>query len=167
MKHSSVNGLVNEQIVQEMYDMFVENSRKYLDYSPSPADAKSLQFKGKDRKNRRNKVQENPADYACHFCGSADHWIKDCPHKPTQFAGSQGQSSSSGNKGQSTRIQPRPQSGQKGDKGKGKGKSKKDVKKKLGKTSLRIKYKPAARSLEGEEEYETEYETENEEENEE
>ena len=25
MKHSSVNGLVNEQIVQEMYDMFLEN----------------------------------------------------------------------------------------------------------------------------------------------
>ena len=49
MKHSSVNGLVNEQIVQEMYDMLVENSRKYLDYSPLPADAKSLQFKGKDR----------------------------------------------------------------------------------------------------------------------
>ena len=37
MKHSSVNGLVNEQTVQEMYDMLVENLRKYLDYSPSPA----------------------------------------------------------------------------------------------------------------------------------
>ena len=57
MKHSSVNGLANEQTVQEMYDMLVENSRKYLDY-PLPADAKSLQFKGKDRKkHRRNKVQ--------------------------------------------------------------------------------------------------------------
>ena len=30
MKHSRVNGLVNEQIVQEMYDTFVESSRKYF-----------------------------------------------------------------------------------------------------------------------------------------
>ena len=51
MKHSSVNGLVNEQTVQEMFDMFVENSRKYLDNSPSLPDAQALQFKGKDRKN--------------------------------------------------------------------------------------------------------------------
>ena len=35
MKHSSVNGLVNETTVQEMYDMLLENSRKYLDYQPS------------------------------------------------------------------------------------------------------------------------------------
>ena len=45
MKHSSVNGLVNEQTVQEMYDMLVENSRKYLDNSPSLPDAKSMQTK--------------------------------------------------------------------------------------------------------------------------
>ena len=30
MKDISVNGLVDEQTVQEMYDMLVENSRKYL-----------------------------------------------------------------------------------------------------------------------------------------
>ena len=39
----------------KMYDMIVENSRKYSDLSSS-ADAKALQTKGKDRKNRRIKV---------------------------------------------------------------------------------------------------------------
>ena len=55
MKHSAVNGLVDENTVQQMYDMIVENSRKYLD-APSSAYAKVLQTKGKDRKNRRIKV---------------------------------------------------------------------------------------------------------------
>ena len=144
MKHSSVNGLVNEQIVQEMYDMLVENSRKYLDY-PSPADAKSLQFEGKDRrKPQEQSTGKGSVDYACHFCGSVDHWIKDCPNKPAQMGDSlqevnnmarQDQSSSSGEKGQPAKAQPRPQSNQKGDKGKskGKGKSKHDVKKRIGK----------------------------------
>ena len=129
--------------------MLVENSRKYLDYPP-PADAKSLQFKGKDRKTpQEQSTGKGSADYACHFCGSVDHWIKDCPHKPTQMGqstgsqqyGSQSQSSSSGNKGQSTKSQPRPQSSQKGDKGKGKGKGKNkhDGKKRIGKTPSRTR----------------------------
>ena len=42
MKHSSVNGLVDEQTVQEMYEMNVENSRRFLD-TPSSTDAKALQ----------------------------------------------------------------------------------------------------------------------------
>ena len=50
MKHSSVNGLVSEEAGQEMYDMIVENSRKYF-YAPSSADAKALQTEAKDRKN--------------------------------------------------------------------------------------------------------------------
>ena len=67
MKHSSVNGLVNEQTVQEMYDMLVENSRKYLDY-PLPADAKSLQFTGEDRKSpQEQSTGKGSMDYACHF----------------------------------------------------------------------------------------------------
>ena len=40
MKHSSVNRLVSEQTVQEMYDMTVENARRFLD-TPSSADAKT------------------------------------------------------------------------------------------------------------------------------
>ena len=108
MKHSSVNGLVNEQIVQEMYDMLVENSRKYLDY-PSTVDAKALQPKGKDRrKPQEQNTGKGSVDYACHYCGSVDHWIKDCPNKPAQMGqptgnqqyGSQNQSSNPVNKGQ-------------------------------------------------------------------
>ena len=49
MKHSAVNGLVDETTVQQMYDMIVENARKYLDV-PSTADAKALQSEGKDRR---------------------------------------------------------------------------------------------------------------------
>ena len=49
MKHSSVNGLVSDQTVQEMYDMIVENARSFLDVPPS-ADAKVLQSRTKDRK---------------------------------------------------------------------------------------------------------------------
>ena len=118
MKHSRVNGLVNEQIVEEMYDTLVENSRKYLDH-PSTVDAKALQPKGKDRrKPQEQSTGKGSVDYACHFCGSVDHWIKDCPNKPAQMGqstgnqqySSQSQSSSSGNKGQFTKSQPRPQS---------------------------------------------------------
>ena len=42
MKHSSVNGLVSEQTVQEKYDMIVENARSFVD-APLAADAKVLQ----------------------------------------------------------------------------------------------------------------------------
>ena len=49
MKHSSVNGLVSEQKVQEMYDMIVENARRFLD-APSSADAKALQTRGGSEK---------------------------------------------------------------------------------------------------------------------
>ena len=44
-----MSGLVNEQTVQDMYDMLVENSRKYLDNPPSLPDVKSMQTKGKDQ----------------------------------------------------------------------------------------------------------------------
>ena len=68
MKHSSVNGLVNEQIVQEMYDMIVENSRRFLD-TPSSMDAKAVQAKGRYRNT-------GTTDYGCYGCGSSDHWIR-------------------------------------------------------------------------------------------
>ena len=82
--------------------------------------------------------------------------MKDCPHKSTQFAGSQGQSSSTGGKNQSMKNQPRPTSGQKGDKGRGKGKGKN----KFGNPSSGGKNRPSARAVEGEEEEKPEYETE-------
>ena len=101
MMHSAVHGLVDEAIVQQMYDMIVENARKYLDV-PSTVDAKALQPKGKDRrKPQEQNTGEGSTDYACHWCGSIEHWIKDCPYKPAQLGqqtgnqsyGSQNQSS--------------------------------------------------------------------------
>ena len=81
MKHSSVNGLVSERTVQEMYDMIVENARSFLD-APSSADAKALQSRGKDRKRPQDQAgTKNSADYACFGCGSKEHWFKDCPHR--------------------------------------------------------------------------------------
>ena len=88
MKHSSVNGLVSEQTVQEMYDMIVENARRFLD-TPSSADAKALQSRGKDRKRPQDQgaAKNLPddachlPDYACHGCGSKEHWIKACPYR--------------------------------------------------------------------------------------
>ena len=65
MKHSSVNGLVSEQTVQEMYDMIVENARSVLDVPPS-ADAKALQSGTKDRKKPyEQSALRNQADFAC------------------------------------------------------------------------------------------------------
>ena len=55
MKHSSVNGLVDEQTVQEMYEMIVENSRRFLD-TPSSTDAKALQAMGNIVLRYRRKV---------------------------------------------------------------------------------------------------------------
>ena len=57
MKHSSVNGLVNEQIVQEMYDMLVGNSRKvWITLRRLTLSRYSL--KGRIEENLRSKIQE-------------------------------------------------------------------------------------------------------------
>ena len=37
MKHNSVNGLVKEQTVQELYAMIVDNARGFVDGAPNPA----------------------------------------------------------------------------------------------------------------------------------
>ena len=104
--------------------MIGENSRKYLDH-PSTVDAKALLPKGKDRiKPQEQSTGKGSVDYACHYCGSVDHWIKDCPHKlahvgqPTgnQQYGSQNQSSNPVNRGLPAKVQPRSQPNQKGDK---------------------------------------------------
>ena len=130
MKHSSVNGLVSNATVQEMYDMIVENARNCLDVSPS-ADVKALQSRIKDRKRMYEQtVSRNQGDLSCFNCGSKDHWFKDCPQKPVvqrqvpqQNQGSSSQQSSP-SKTQG-KVQPRTLSQQKG-KGKGKGKKVKD-----------------------------------------
>ena len=47
LKHSSVNGLVDEKTVQDLYDMLLENPRKYLDTQPAAPAAGALQSKDK------------------------------------------------------------------------------------------------------------------------
>ena len=49
MKHSSVNGLVSEQTVQELYEMIVDNARGFVD-APLNADVKAVQPRYQDRK---------------------------------------------------------------------------------------------------------------------
>ena len=84
MKHSSVNGLVNEKTVQDLYDMLLESSRKYLDFQPSTPAANVAQTKGKENVSSQKQATGNsPAENACYYCGSAGHWMKDCPHRST------------------------------------------------------------------------------------
>ena len=48
MKHSSVNGLVNDKTVNDLYDMLLEHSRKYLDVQPATPIAGAMQTKSKE-----------------------------------------------------------------------------------------------------------------------
>ena len=161
MKHSSVNGLVDEQTVQEMYEMIVENSRRFLD-TPSSTDAKALPAMEKPRIKAQDKgINKVSVDYACYGCGSSDHWIKDCPMKQaqnrlqqrTQFFQSRAQLPNWSNKTYSGKPPPRTQSQNKG-KGKGKGKNKgKEDSRNLfqkGKGKGNNKVRPAARAIEWE-----------------
>ena len=43
MKHSNVNGLVDEQTMQDLYDMLLGNSRKYFDVQPALHQLQALQ----------------------------------------------------------------------------------------------------------------------------
>ena len=85
MKHSSINGLVDEKTVEQMYQMIVENARRYMNIAadempnakkvdPKPS-SKPKDYKGRDDK-----------DAGCWRCGSKSHWIRDCPQPepPTQ-----------------------------------------------------------------------------------
>ena len=86
--------------------------------------AGSVRTKGRENFNsQRQSTGKNSTENTCFFCGSADHWMKDCPHRSTQPACSTGQSSSPGAKGQPIKPKPKPVPGQKGkSKGKGRGK---------------------------------------------
>ena len=76
MEHSSVNGLVNETTVQQMYDMIVENARKYLD-TPAAPDAKQFRTKGMEQKKPQEQLAgRNSTYYACYHCGSKEHLVK-------------------------------------------------------------------------------------------
>ena len=70
MKHSSVNGLVNEQTVQDLHDMVLENWRNYLDVQPSMPAAGSVQTKGGENFNsQRQSTGKNSIENACFFVG--------------------------------------------------------------------------------------------------
>ena len=123
MGHSSVNGLVNENTVQQMYDMIVENARKYLDTIEAP-DAKKMQAKGKDTpKPQDQNAGKGYQDFSCYHCGSKEHLIKDFPHKPVQA-------------NPPTRVPPKAQPPRK-PKGSGKGKGKDGTKRSMPKAKAR------------------------------
>ena len=112
MKHSAVNGLVSEDTVRQMYDMIIENARRFLDL-PGGIDARALQ-KGKDRRKLQEQLTGKGAiEYACHYCGSVDHWIKDCPARIKD----EGQKQVVGNRNQPMKVQQKGQPQKKGEKG--------------------------------------------------
>ena len=111
MKHSSVNGLISEETVRQMYDMIIENARRFLD-APLGPDARAVQ-KGKDRRKGQEQMAGKGAnDYACHYCGSPDHWIKDCPARIKD----ENQKKLAGEKNQPARVQQKGQPQKKGEK---------------------------------------------------
>ena len=63
MKHSSVNGLVSEETVRQMYDMIIENARRFLD-APSGPDARAVQ-KGKDRRRGQEQMAGKRSKWRC------------------------------------------------------------------------------------------------------
>ena len=149
MKHSSVNGLVSEQTVQELYEMIVDNARKFVD-APLNADVKAVQPKYPNRKRTYEQAAIRNQDYACYECGSQEHLVKDCPKK-------QGQLQQYQNQGQQQQYLPKnPGKGlpkgqpqRKGDKGKGKGKKGKDeAKNQTPKGKGRRRVRPRAKALE-------------------
>ena len=80
MKHSSVNGLVSAQTVQELYEMITDNARVYVDGNPV-ADVRAVQQRPYDSRQKRKSPDQQDADarQRCHKCGSKDHWWRDCP----------------------------------------------------------------------------------------
>merc|ERR1712240_791388 len=102
--------------------MLLDHSRKYLVVQPATPMAGAMQTQHTQRQSSTRNFPPN----TCFYCGSADHWMKDCPHHAGSSAGGKGSSSSSGGKGPSGK--PKPKSTPKGS-NKGKGKGKGDFKK--------------------------------------
>ena len=80
MKHSSVNGLVSEQTVQQLYQMITDNARVYVD-GKLEAEVRAVQQRPYDSRKRLKASDQQDADarQRCHKCGSKDHWWRDCP----------------------------------------------------------------------------------------
>ena len=129
-QHSSVNGLVSEQTVQELYEMIVDNARGYVDGIPN-ADVKVVQQRQYDRRKPYEQQAQRREDMVCYNCGSKDHLYRECPNprrqnyvQPYQDPVQQPQRYSPKGAG---RGAPKGQHQPKGEKdGKGKGKRGKD-----------------------------------------
>ena len=80
MKHSSVNGLVSEQTVQELYEMIVDNARGFIDGVPN-ADVKAVQPRYQDRKRAYEPPALRNQDMVCYNCGSKDHLYREYPKR--------------------------------------------------------------------------------------
>ena len=85
MNHSSMNGKVSKESVEELFNMITEHARMYVEISPNAEknEAKMLQQR-QQRKRPQGYYQADasPPVNRCYQCGSKDHWVKDCPHLP-------------------------------------------------------------------------------------
>merc|ERR1711867_283038 len=82
-QHSSVNGLVGLQTVQELHDMIVDHSRPYADGAPN-ADVKAVQPRQYDRRRQYEQPAQRREDMECYNCGSKDHLYRECPQPKKQ-----------------------------------------------------------------------------------
>ena len=151
MEHSSVNGLVNEKTVEQMYDMIVENARRFLDVPPEDLPS-SKKFEPKNRgKPQEQGAGRSNQDDTRFQCGSKDHWIRDCPHRQQQQQQSPkpaGTKIRTPQPGTAIRPSLKPKTSSRGTKGQSKGKGKDATKKPGQKTKVKFKNKPSAKGAE-------------------
>ena len=70
-----------KKTVEQMYDMIVENARRYLDVPPEDLPtSKKLEPKNRGKPREQGAGRQSQDD-TCFQCGSKDHWIRDCPHR--------------------------------------------------------------------------------------
>ena len=71
--HSSINGLMSEQMVDEMYGMMLEHARKYVDGNNLHAGVRALQPRAKETFRRPMDGKGYSSENTCFNCGSKDH----------------------------------------------------------------------------------------------
>ena len=160
MTHSSVNGLLSEQTVQEMCDMIVENARRFLMFLGQRMLRHCSQEEGTERNLRINALVRvrrimpvMGVDRRIIGLRTAPRQI--IPQQGTQYYQNLVQPSNVASNNQLARVQPKAQPQKKGEKGKGKGKnkSKDDFERLAPEAKAKGRVRPAARALdwEGEE----------------
>ena len=140
MKNTSLNGLVTEKTVNDLYELALDNARAYVNHK-AKADVKAMSSKGNNPKKGGD--QQGTTKGGCYQCGSVDHWARDCPKKDR----TNDQSYSSGSKAQSSTEKGKSSSkGSQSTKGKGKTKAvKKYTYAVIGGKPMRQRYKPMAK----------------------